>query len=87
MNDQDTAQRGVLAAAARAELHRRVEDRVDRILTSLINRHRDPKGGISGDDAKAGIAAISEMRLLLATVESDIRQGELARDRLMAPSP
>ena len=74
-----------MAAAARAELHRRVTERVEAILSGLINKYRT-KDGLRDDDAKAGVAAIAEMRLLLGTVETDIRQGEQARDRLMAPS-
>lgn len=85
MNDQDIAHRGVAAAMARAELHRRVTERTEALLGSLIAKHRG-KDGLSGDEAKAGIAAICEMRLLLEDVNRDIRQGEQARERLMAPS-
>ena len=82
--DQDIAHRGAAAALARAELRRRVGERTEALLGALIGRHRS-KDGLSGDDAKAGIAAIGEMRLLLEDVNRDIRQGEQARERMMAP--
>jgi len=84
-SDSDLVERGAHAAAAKAELHRRVTERVERILSDLITKHRSK--GLSGDDAKAGIAAICEMRLLLEDVNRDIRQGEKARTSIMAPGP
>lgn len=84
--DNDRAHRGMLAAAARQELHRRVVERSEAILSRLIGQART-KEGLSGDEAKAGIAAIGEMRLLLSDVERDIRQGEEARERIVSPSP
>ena len=68
---------------AKAELGRRVTERVESILNTLIIKHRG-KDGLSGDEAKAGIAAICEMRLLLEDVSRDIRQGEDARKRIMS---
>lgn len=85
MDDTAAIERGNHAAAAKAELHRRVTERVERILADLISKHRSK--GLSGDDAKAGVAAICEMRLLLEDVNRDIRQGEQARSTIMAPSP
>ena len=85
MDDADLVQRATLAVSVKAELTRRVEARVDSILASLINKHR-MTAGVTGDEAKAAVAAISEMRLLLGAVDSDLRQGEQARQRLMAPS-
>ena len=72
-----------MAAAARAELHRRVTERSETLLGQLINKHRS-KDGLSGDDAKAGVAAIGEMRLLLEDVNRDVRLGEQARERMVS---
>ena len=80
MDDTAIAQRGAHAAMAKAELHRRVTERVESILSALINQHR--KNALSGDDAKAGVAAVCEMRLLLEDVNRDIRLGEQARERI-----
>jgi hypothetical protein len=86
VDDADRIERGTLAGMARAEMHHRVDERTERLLTSLVGRHRANQ--LSGDDAKAGIAALSEMRLLLDDVERDVRQGEEARERLhTSPSP
>jgi len=85
LDDQATAARGAHAGMAKAELGRRVTERVEAILNGLIIKHRG-KDGLSGDEAKAGIAAICEMRLLLEDVNRDIRQGEQARERMMAPT-
>lgn len=80
MDDTAVAQRGTHAAMAKGELQRRVAERVESILNGLINQHR--KNELSGDDAKAGVAAICEMRLLLEDVNRDIRRGEEARERI-----
>jgi len=85
LDDQATAARGAHAGMAKAELQRRVTERVESILNNAINKHRG-KDGLSGDEAKAVIATVSEMRLLLGGVETDIRQGEQARQRMMAPT-
>lgn len=67
---------------AKAELSRRVNDRVDAVLNLLISKQRTAHG-ISGDEAKAGIAEISGLRLLLTELEADIRKGGEARERLV----
>ena len=86
MTDAEIAQRASLAAQAKAELHRRVTERAESVLAYAISQSLS-KDGISGDDAKAAIVAIRELRRLLEDVNRDIRQGEQARERLMAPSP
>lgn len=83
-SDSDRAELGTLAAGARMELLRRVERRTDAILSETFNKYRT--GELRGEVAIAAIATIGEMRLLLAGVETTIRQGEQARERLMAPS-
>lgn len=85
--DSDSAriEKGTLAAVARQELYRRVNERSEALLTNAISKART-KDGLSGDEAKAVIAAIGEMRLLLGDVERDIRQGEEARNRIVSPS-
>ena len=85
MNDSDIAQRGLLAAQAKAELHRRVTERAESVLSNAVMQSIS-KDGISGDEAKAAIVAIRELRRLLEDVNRDIRQGEQARGTLMAPS-
>ena len=82
--DQDRVQRGHLAAQVRQELQRRVTERTESMLNDAITKARTSTG-LSGEDAKAVLLAIGNMRLLLADANRDVRQGEEAQQRLMSP--
>lgn len=87
-HDEDAmlAQRGQLSGLVRQEIGHRLDRRVLRILDGLVMRYRN--GDLGGDDARAGIAAIAELKGLLDDLDRDVRQAEEARERLMtAPGP
>ena len=87
MSDFDFAvtERGVLALQAKTVLDDRLQDRERDILTRAI---REWHGGtLTGDNARAYLAAIAELRGLRADLDREVRSGREARERLTAPSP
>lgn len=83
--DLDTIQQGGRAALVRAELTQRIAAAERRLLDEVGAAWRDRT--LTGDDAKAAVAALWELRSLLADVDRTVRRSEQARARVMSPSP
>lgn len=79
------AQRGAHAQALKEQLEHRIHDKERAILSRAITEYRG--NTLTGDNARAYLAAIAEVRSLLQDLDRDVRAGQEARERLMSPSP
>lgn len=69
----------------REQLEHRVHEKERAILQRAVTDYRG--NTLTGEQARAYIAAIAELRSLLGDLDRDVRQGQEARERLMSPSP
>lgn len=83
--DLTRAQRGATAAVLKEQLEHRVHEKERAILSRAIAEYRG--NTLTGENARAYIAAITEVRSLLGDLTRDVREGQEARQRLMSPSP
>ena len=79
------ASRGATALALKEQLEHRIHDKERAILSRAISEYRG--GTLTGDNARAYLSAIAEVRSLLMDLDRDVRQAQEARERLMSPSP
>ena len=78
-------QRGASAGYVRADLAQRLAIRESKLMSAVIAKWR--AGQLTGDDARATIAAIAELRGILDDLEREARQGQDARQRVMQEAP
>jgi hypothetical protein len=77
--------RGHLSAQLRAVLGDRLQKRSDFLLTKAIGEWHGQT--LTGENARATIAALAELRALAADLDRDVLSGAQAHERLTSPSP
>ena len=79
--DVERAARGGVAAALQHQFDQRIAEKENQILRRAITDYR--ANTLTGDTARAAIAAIAELRSLMGDLDRDVRLGQEAQDRLM----
>jgi hypothetical protein len=68
----------------RTEIRTRIIAREQSILARLVGKYRGDQ--LTGDDARSGIATLTELRSLLSDLDRDVRKSEEAEKVVLGPA-
>ena len=79
--DLELVKRGQMSGLLKAEVQSRLLAREQSVVNKLIGKYHSDQ--LTGEDARAGIAALAELRGLFQDLTRDARLGQDASERLM----